>query len=127
MGFLQNHAIKKSCRGLAKELLDYVENYIFQLPEETHFDNFEERILPALEDFVDNFHSFPNISLDLKSIKYSDWPELYFAILLRSVKADLSYDPSIGTDDHNKLIIEIGRQVLDSWSKARMREFGFLD
>ena len=94
MGFLQNHAIKKSCRGLAKELLDYVENYIFQLPEETHFDNFEERILPALEDFVDNFHSFPNISLDLKSIKYSDWPELYFAILLKSVQ-EASHSVSI--------------------------------
>ena len=119
MGFLQNHAIKMSCRGLAKELLDHVANYICRLPEIEKPCNRDELILAGLENFVDGFHAFPGVDMNLKSIKYSDYLGLYISILKKGVYADLSYDPSIGTDKHNKLIIEIGCQVLASgwdWS-----------
>ena len=118
MGFLQNHAIKKSCRGLAKGLLNHVTNYISQLPENKQSNNFDQLILTGLENFVDNFHVFPGVNLDLKSIKYSNWQDLYFSILIKWVHTDLSYDPLIGTDEHNKLIVEIGRQVFDSWENV---------
>ena len=119
MGLLQNHAIKKSCRGLAKELLNHVANYISRLPENKKTCNREELIIAGLENFVDDFHAFPDVDLNLKSIKYSNYLDLYISILIKSVHADLSYDPSIGTDKHNKLIVTIGCQVLASgwdWS-----------
>lgn len=122
MGFLQNHAIKKSCKGLAKELLNDVASYISQLPKNKQINTFDELMLAGLKNFVDNFTPFPGVNLDLKSIKYSNWLDLYFMILINCVHADLSYDPFIGADEHNKLIVEIGRQVFDSWADARVTQ-----
>ncbi len=104
---------------MAKELLDHVANYICRLPENDKTCNVDELMLAGIENFVDDFHAFPGVDLDLKSIKYSDWLDLYISILIKSVHADLSYDPSIGTVNHNKLIVTIGCQVLASgwdWS-----------
>lgn len=117
MGFLQNHAIKKSCKGLAKALLNYVVNYVEQLPENkiSESTDFYDLILAGLKDFVDNSHNLSDLDVDLKSIKYSNWAELYFALLVEGVYADLSYDPRIRTADHDVLIVEIGRQVYDSF------------
>jgi hypothetical protein len=115
MGFLQNHAIKKSCKGMANELLSHTNNYIAQIPESKRSNVSEHLILAGLKNFVDTFRPHPGVDLDLKSIKYSNWLELYYAILIKMVHADLSYDPFIGTREHNELIIEIGRQVLKSW------------
>ncbi|WP_026842263.1 hypothetical protein [Citrifermentans bremense] len=120
MGFLQNHAIKKSCKGLARELLNHVTSYSSQLPESKKT-NFDQIILLGLENFVDDFRAFPGVNMDLKAIKYSNWRDLYHSILLLGVHADLSYDSSIGTDEHNKLIIEIGQQVFDAWVDSLRR------
>jgi hypothetical protein len=114
MGFLQNHAIKKSCRGLAKELLNHAANHISQLPQNMKSNSFDQLMLSGLKNFVDTFQVHPGVNLDFKSIKYTSWQELYHGILIKGVCADLSYDLSIGTDEHKKLIIEIGRQVFDS-------------
>lgn len=114
MGFLQNHAIKKSCRGLAKELLSHVANYISQLPQAQQTGNLEQLMQRGLENFVENFTT-SGVNLNLKSIQYSNWIDLYVGILLRGVRSDLSYDPTIGTYEHDKLIGEVGEQVFDSW------------
>ncbi|MGO8942107.1 MAG: hypothetical protein ACLQJ7_00325 [Syntrophobacteraceae bacterium] len=114
MGFLQNHAIKKSCKGLAKELLNDVASYISQLPENNKSNDFAQLMLAGLKNFVDTFRPFPGVNLDLKSIRCSDHLELYFMILIKLVYADLSYDPFIGTYEHNTLIVKIGGQVLNS-------------
>lgn len=119
MGFLQNHAIKKSCRGLAKELLNHVAKYISQVPENKKSNDYGQLMLGGLNDFVDDFHVFPGVNLDLKSIKYSSWQDLYNSILIKGVHVDLAYDSGIGTDEHNKLIVEIGRQVFDAWVNSR--------
>lgn len=125
MGFLQNHAIKKSCRGLAKELLNHVANYISRLPEYKKTYNHDELMLAGIENFVDDFHAFPGVDLNLKSIKYSNYLDLYISILKKGVHADLSYDPSIGTDKHNKLIVTIGCQVLASGWEGSLYKKGF--
>jgi len=114
MGLLQNHAIKISCRGLAKDLLEHVANYISRLPENGKTYNRDELMLAGIENFVDDFHAFPGVDLNLKSIKYSGWEDLYYSILKKGVYADLSYDSSIGTNKHNMLIVEIGCKVLFS-------------
>ena len=102
MGFLQNHAIKKSCRGLAKELLSHVVNYTSQLPDNMK-SNFDQLMLDGLRNFVDTFQTNPGVNLDLKSINYTNWQDLYHVILIKGVCADLSYDSQIGTDEHKRL------------------------
>ena len=118
MGFLQNHAIKKSCRGLAKELLNHVAKYISQLPENQKSNTFDQLLLSGLRDFVDSFKVSPGVNLDLKSIKHTNWLDLYQGILIKGVHTDLSYDSSIGSVEHNKLIVDIGREVFDSRANA---------
>ena len=118
MGFLKNHAITKSCRGLAKELLNHVAVHISKLPENQKSNTFDQLLLSGLKDFVDSFKNHPGVNLDFKSIKYTNWQELYQGILIKGVHADLSYDSKIGTAEHNKLIVDIGREVFDSRANA---------
>ncbi len=115
MGFLQNRAIKKSCSGLATELLRHVEIYAKKLPEGNVPKNFDQLMLDALKNFIGTFKPLPGVNLDLKSIRYLSWQNLYISILAKGVYADLAYDPNIGTEEHNKLIIEIAVQTFDSW------------
>jgi len=132
MGFLQNHAIKKSCKGLAKELLNHVSNYIFELPESELFyisqlpekaisSKLEDLFLAGLKNFVDNFQAYSDVDLDLKSIRYVEGLDFYLSILTKGVYADLSYDPHIGTDKHNKLIDDVGIKIYVTWKLGMER------
>lgn len=113
MGFLQNHAIKKSCRGRAKELLSHVANYTSQLPDNVK-SNLDQIMLNGLRNFVETFQTYPGVNLDLNSFNYTNWQDLYHGILIKGVCADLSYVSQIGTDEHRRLIIAIGREVFDA-------------
>lgn len=117
MGFLQNHAIKKSCRGLAKELLNHVIAFISQLPNDRRSDSFDQLVESGLKNFVDTFQPHSGVNLELKSIRYSNWLELYNSILIKGVHSDLSYDKGIGTEEHNRLIIKVGGEILDLYLK----------
>ncbi len=121
MGFLQNRAIKKSCFGLATELINYVENfledYFIKLQQNGVPKDFDQLMLDALKNFIDKFRPSPALNVNFKSIQYSNWKDLYFGILIKGVYADLAYDQNIGTDEHNRLIFEISMDVFDSWVK----------
>ncbi len=114
MGFLQNHAIKKSATGLSRELLHYVSIYLSQKNGDE--DSYAFFLFEALKTYATHSPIFNCICPDFNPADFSDWKSLYSFILIRGVHVDLSYDPNIGTSEHNKLIVEVGFKELRDWA-----------
>lgn len=114
MGFLQNHAIKKSCMGLSRELLQFVELYLSN-SFEYDGEDIQFAIFEALKTFALNAPAFTIICPNIELSNFENWKDLYYFIIIRGVLSDLSYDPNIGTREHKELITEIAYNELRSW------------
>lgn len=119
MGILQNHAIKKSCTGLARELLIYFRDYALENAKED--DEFDHIFLNGLHSFALNNPTFKILCPTFDPSRFEDWKDLYNFILFIGVKTDLAYDSTIGNAEHYALIKKIGFKELEDFLKRECR------
>jgi hypothetical protein len=124
MGFLKNAAIKRVTKKWTRKLIELIE-ITFDSVEPTELTNLDGRkddinavMMSILKDYIAVVEAQGG-SLNIRTDEISKWYELFLVIVIQAVRAELSYDPTMGRGRHLAIIGDVVDKELNKWRKRK--------
>ena len=115
MGILKNTTLKAVAKKHIKLLTDYMETY------PVYDTNNEVDLYQTVKNYLTTFEAAAGDSLSIRVDAVPDWYNLFVAVVWQCVRVELSYDPTMGSDEDLELTEKVVSDELAKWKRKMQR------